>query len=248
MNIGRVNILIPMAGAGSRFQNAGFREPKPLIDVGGKPMIKWAMESFDFLDRVLSYRLIFIISKDDDEEHKLGKRLKGIFGKGIILIIAKTPTRGQAETCLLAERYIDNQEKLFIYNCDTYSRSKILDLIVKEDPDAIIPCFKSRNPRYSYAKEGVNGFVREVAEKKAISNFATTGMYYFKHGQDFVEAAKSILLGKKLTNKEFYVGPCYNELIKKGKKIRAIMSEKNFILGTPRELEKFIRRLDSLKL
>lgn len=242
MNIGRVNILIPMAGAGLRFKNAGYKEPKPLIDVGGKPMIKWAMESFDFLDRLPSYRLIFVILKEHDKKYHLGKKLKEIFGENIVLVIAKNPTRGQAETCLLAEKYVDNKEKLFIYNCDTYSSSKILGLIVRQDPDGIIPCFKSRNPLYSYAKEGANGFVSRVDEKKVISNLATTGMYYFKHGKDFVEAAKSIISGKNLTNKEFYVGPCYNELIKKGKKVRTILAQKNYILGTPEELTAFLER------
>lgn len=238
----KVNILIPMAGAGSRFAKAGFKDPKPLIKVFGKPMVQWAMKSFDFLNKIKNYKLIFVISTEHNKQYGLEKELKRIFGKDIKVIEQSTPPRGQADTCLLAKEYIDNQNKLFIYNCDTYSTSKIWQLIEEEDPDGILPCFKATDPRYSFAKLDKHGYVSETAEKKAISDLATNGMYYFKRGSDFVSGAESMIKNKINHNNEFYVAPVYNELIKSGKKIKTILVDKNYVMGTPEELANFLKK------
>lgn len=241
MSLEKVNFLIPMAGAGSRFFKAGYNIPKPLIDVFGEPMIKWAVKSFDFLDKIDNYQLIFVILEEHDNIYDLGNKLKNIFGDKAMVIKLNKITRGQAETCLAAKKQINNKNKLFIYNCDTYSTSAIWDLILAEDPDGILPCFKSDDPRYSFARINEVGDVVETAEKKAISNLATTGMYYFKHGHDFVNVVEKMISENNLYNNEFYVAPCYNELITIGKKIKTILVDKNFVMGTPEELNIFIK-------
>ncbi len=113
--------------------------------------------------------------------------------------------------------------------------------IKKEDPDGIIPCFKSNQSRYSYVRSNKSGYISEVAEKRVISNLATTGMYYFKRGADFIDAAKKMIARNNLENGEFYVGPCYNQLIKSGKKIRSVMATEIHIVGTPEELKKYLK-------
>lgn len=246
-NEDKVNILIPMAGAGLRFTNAGFKKPKPLIDVFGKPMIIWAMRSFNFLNKLKKYQLIFVISADQEKEYGLANKLQKIFGNKIKIIKQNTPPRGQADSCLLAKEYINNYNKLFIYNCDTYSTSKIWEMIEKEDPDGILPCFKSTDPKYSFAKLDDYGFICETAEKKVISNLASTGMYYFKRGSDFVSAAETMIKNVDKHNNEFYIAPCYNELLKSGKKIRTIWIDKNYVMGTPEELDDFQKKYKKSK-
>lgn len=239
LDTSQVNILITMAGVGSRFVKAGFKQPKPLISVKGKAMVEWAMNSFDFLDSHKNKKLIFLALKEHIENYRLDKELKRFFGSQIAIISVPAVTGGQAETALLASPQINNFQKLFIYNCDTYSQSPIWELIQTEDPDGVIPCFESNDPRYSYVRVDKFGYGAEVAEKKVISNLATTGMYYFKRGMDFVSSALALkALGEKQKG-EFYIGPCYNELIKAGKKIRTVKAIKNYVLGTPEELEVF---------
>lgn len=241
----KINILIPMAGAGKRFREAGFKKPKPLIDVLGEPMVKWALKSVDFLEKVKNYQLIFVILKEHDEEYNLEKELKKIFGPEINVIKIDKITRGEAETCLAAKEYINNSNKLFVYDCDSYSISKIWDLIKKEDPDGILVCFKSQDPRYSYVKLDESGYVCQTAEKKVISNFAISGTYYFKKGKDFIWAAEEMIKNNELHNNEFYMAPCYNYLLKLAKKIKIVGGDKIWIMGTPEELNFFIKNYPS---
>lgn len=235
-----VNIVIPMAGRGSRFVKAGYEKPKPLIDVLGEPMINWAMKSFDFLDSVPKYKLIFIILREHDEKYQLEKELKKLYGDKTEVVILDKVTRGQAETVLAAQKYIDNFNKLFIYNCDTYSLSPIWEMIKNEDPDGILPCFNSTDPRYSFARLDEYGYVVETTEKKPVSDLASSGMYYFKRGQDFVSAAKNSIANYDGTA-EISVAPCYNELLLSGKRIKVDKITKNHVLGTPEELDTFLK-------
>ncbi len=237
-----VNFVIPMAGHGSRFVKAGYTTPKPLIEVLGEPMIKWAMKSFDFLDEVANYRLIFIILKKHDDEFRLGQKLTELFGERTKIITINEVTRGQAETVLAAEKYINNYNRLFIYNCDTYATSPIWKMINEEDPDGILPCFKSTDPRYSFARLDEYGYVVETTEKKPVSDLASSGMYYFKRGMDFVTIAEEAVKQHSVQNEgELYVAPMYNKLLESGKKIRTVPIDKNYVLGTPEELENFLK-------
>jgi len=235
-----VNIVIPMAGLGSRFAKAGFVEPKPLIDVLGEPMISWAMKSFDFLSEIPYYRLIFIILREHEELYSLSSQLKKLFGEKAEVIYIERVSRGQAETVLAAKQFVNNYNKLFIFNCDTYSTANIWPLILEENPDGILACFESTDPRYSYAKLDEYGYVLKTAEKNPISNLASNGMYYFKRGKDFINAAEKLAYVTDTSHSELYVAPCYNELLLSGKKIRVVKVTKNHVLGTPEELKKFI--------
>lgn len=234
-----VNVLITMAGAGSRFSRAGFTTPKPLIPVKGRAMVEWAMESFNFLSWHKNKKFIFLVLKEHVEKYNLDRELKKLFGAQVEIISVPAVTLGQAETALLAAPYINNFQKLFIYNCDTYSESPIWDLILKEDPDGIIPCFESSDPKYSYVRLDEFGYAAEVAEKKVISKLATTGMYYFKRGADFINSALAQKANGEKQNGEFYVGPCYNQMIYSGKRIKTVEASKNYVLGTPEELNNF---------
>jgi capsule biosynthesis phosphatase len=235
------NILIPMAGLGSRFSQAGFTNPKPLIEVNGKTLVEWAISSLSFLINKSTSTLIFVILKEHDVQFNLSKKLKDIFSKDIIIIVVDSLTSGQAATCLAAKSTINNLNQLIIYNCDTYTtgNEKILKLVQEERPDGILASFESTDPRYSYAKCNKNGYITMTKEKEVISNQASTGLYYFRRGSDFVTAAENIIQNSKVENGEYYVAPVYNELLKSGKKIKTYKVEQNWILGTPEEMEFF---------
>lgn len=234
-----VNILIPMAGLGSRFAKAGYTDLKPLIKVKEELMIEWAIKSFDFLPELPSYRLIFVVLEEHDREHSLATRLKDLFGVRAEVLVIPALTSGQAATCLAAKKLINNHNKLFIYNCDTYSTAAIWNLIQREDPDGIMTCFNSRDAKFSFADVDDTNHVKRTTEKDPISNWASTGLYYFRRGQDFVDTAEKMLhLGEHQAG-EFYVAPLYNHLIDNGKRIKMLEVAEHWILGTPEDLDYF---------
>lgn len=239
-----INILVPISGSGQRFKDVGFTEPKPLIRVRDKFMVEWGVGSCDFLHELTDYNLIFTVRKEHMEEFKIGQKLKELFGNETVVIPIDTDNwpRGQAGHALAAKDYINNDNRLFIYSCDTYSLSPVGALIDGEDPDGILPCFKANEDRFSYAKLDQNNYVCETAEKRVISDLATTGHYYFRRGSDFVAAVESMIANGETFKNEYYVAPCYNFLIKQGKKIRVVLVTSNWVMGTPTELEDFLAR------
>ncbi len=234
-----INVVIPMAGLGSRFTKAGFTTPKPLIDVLGQPMVKWAVDSLSFLPKQ-PVQLIFIILREHEVQYELSKQLRLLFGSHIKVIQAEKLTLGQADTVYLAKDFINNFSKLFIFNCDTFSQTPDLwEHITEIDPDCTLACFTSTDARYSYAKQDSYGYVEETAEKKVISNNASTGLYYFKHGFYFIDEVEKALQSYQPDQGEIYIAPLYNNLIKLGKKVTISEASENWILGTPEELDYF---------
>jgi capsule biosynthesis phosphatase len=232
----KINVVIPMAGLGSRFASAGYAEIKPFIQVKNEPMIKWALKSLSFLPSPI--QLIFIILKEHENTYNVSEKLHDLFGRSIKIIITPTLTEGQAASVALAKDMINNQNKLFIFNCDTFSQTPNLwTHIVEKNPDGTIVCFHANDARYSYAALDQYMYVRETTEKKVISNFASNGLYYFRHGFYFIDAYEK--MKKEHTEGEMYVAPLYNYLIKNGKKVTISMTEKNWVLGTPEEKDYF---------
>lgn len=237
----KINILIPMSGAGSRFAKAGFTEPKPLIQTQGKTLVEWSLASFDFLVGKPNVQLIFVISAAHEAEYHMTERLQSFFGDHIKVLIEQPPLRGQATSCLVAAPFINNYNQLIIYNCDTYTtgNEKLLELIQKERPDGVLACFEASDPRYSFARLDEFGYVDMTKEKEVISSHASSGLYYFRRGSDFVRAVEGMIARGATAKGEYYVAPCYNELLQSGKKIMIYDVDENWVLGTPEELAHF---------
>jgi len=234
-----MNVLIPMAGAGQRFYDAGYKNPKPLIDVGGEPMIKRVIDSLSS-DR-LDVNFIFVTQK---EHLELGLK-DYLTDRGSIVAVDKI-TEGAACTVLLAEALIDNDEGLVIANCDQYLQWSFYDFVTYSKPfDGCLVTFNSTNPHHSYVKMK-KGQIDKVAEKIVISDKASAGIYYFKKGSDYVSAANRMIDKDIRTNKEFYICPVYNELVedKKRLSIYEINVNNKHMLGTPEELKIFLDKLD----
>lgn len=238
---GDMNVLIPMAGAGSRFEKAGYSFPKPLIDVKGKPMIQVVVESLN-----INANYIFIVQKTHYEKYSLQHTLN-LIAPNCKIIQVDGMTEGAACTTLLAKKLINNNSPLLIANSDQYldwNSNQFMYSMTGDEIDAGILTFPSCHPKWSYAKLCENGFVTEVAEKKAISEHATVGVYYFKKGEDYVKGAEQMINKNIRTNNEFYVCPVYNECILNGSKVKIHNVEQDSMwgLGTPEDLEEFISK------
>ncbi|MDP3726773.1 MAG: glycosyltransferase family 2 protein [bacterium] len=234
-----MNILFLAAGRASRFKEAGYTVPKSLVEAKGKPMIQYAVESLSF---VKNAQLLFLVLKEHEDNHAISEKLKKLFGMAIRIIIVDHVTEGAVATALLAREFIDNQEELIISNADHYFISKQFEKALrKKDKNysGMIPVFEATHSRWSFAKVNEKGFITEVAEKVPISNTATVGAYFFKHGKDFVWAADQMIRKDIRRNNEFYVCPVFNELIGRGDKIKAVNVEAMWSLGTPEDVTYF---------
>ena len=234
-----MNILIPMAGAGTRFESAGYTFPKPLIDIKGKPMIQWVVESLN-----INAKYIFLVRKEHYEKYSL-KHTLNLIAPNCEIITIDELTEGAACTTLLAEEYINNNSPLLLANSDQFiewDSNKFMYSMIADEIDGGILTFPSTHPKWSYAKLDEKGFVSEVAEKVPISENATVGIYYWKHGSDYVKYAKQMIDKDIRVNGEFYVCPVFNEAIQDKKKIKisSIKGEDMWGLGTPEDLNYFL--------
>jgi HAD superfamily hydrolase (TIGR01509 family) len=232
-----LNVLIPMAGAGSRFEKAGYTFPKPLIDVNNKPMIQAVVENLN-----IDANFIFIVQKSHREKYNLDALLN-MMTPGCKIVEVDGITEGAACTTLLASNFINNNNPLIIANSDQFiewDSNEFMYHMHESDCDAGILTFKSIHPKWSFVRIDEAGFVLEVAEKKTISNIATVGIYYWKHGSDYVKYARSMIDKNIRVNNEFYVCPVFNEAISDNKKIKIFNIEKMYGLGTPEDLAIFL--------
>ena len=234
----RLNVLVPMAGAGSRFAQQGYTFPKPLIEVNGKPMIQTVVENLN-----IDAHYIFIVQQEHYEKYNL-KYLLNLIAPGCDIVQINGITEGAACSTLLAKEYIDSDAPLVMANSDQYVEWNSNECMYAFTADAIdggIVTFEASHPKWSYAKLGTDGFVSEVAEKKVISNEATVGIYYWKKGSDYVKYAEQMIEKNIRVNNEFYVCPVFNEAIEDGKKIKVKRVEKMWGIGTPEDLEHFLK-------
>jgi len=239
---GDLQIVIPMAGAGKSFKKAGYKFPKFLIDVAGKPMIQWVTENIN-----AEAKYIFILNEDDYKKYNVQHMLP-LLVDNLEIVALKNETEGAPQTVLAAEKLINNNKPIAIINADQFmewNSNEFFYAMAADECDGGIVTFESTHPMYSFVKTGKDGFISECAEKKPISKQATAGVYYFRKGKDFVEGAKNMIKKKITTNDQYFICPVYNELIKKGMKIRKYDIEKVWSFALPEELDYFIKNFGS---
>ena len=233
----KLNVLIPMAGAGSRFEKAGYTFPKPLIDVKGKPMIQVVVDNLN-----MDANFIFIVQKSHREKYNLDTLLN-LITPNCKIVEVDGITEGAACTTLLAKEFIDNDSPLVMANSDQFvewDSNEFMYKMNETDCDGGIVTFKSTHPKWSFAKINDSGFVTEVAEKKPISDIATVGVYYWKKGSDYVKFAEQMIQKDIRVNNEFYVCPVFNEAILGDKKIKTFDIKQMWGLGTPEDLNYYL--------
>jgi dTDP-glucose pyrophosphorylase len=236
----KLHIILPMAGRGSRFANAGFTTPKPLIKVDGIPMFLKALSSLDSIKADVLYTII--IRKEHDEKYDLKELLIKSLPSANIVISDEEP-RGAVVDALKAKPYIEATDLVTVMDCDLWFQSSSYNKMVEDVLEGIsniaggVLTFQADNPRYSYAKFGADNIVTETAEKKVISDHAMTGAYFFASAKEFIHSADILL--QRPTNPEmpeYFISFLYNILIDEGKKIQAAIVDKFASFGTPEEL------------
>ncbi len=234
---GKMNVLIPMAGAGSRFQQAGYTFPKPLIDVEGKPMIQVVVENLN-----IDATFIYVVQKSHRAQYNLDTLLN-LITPGCKIVEVDGLTEGAACTTLLAKEFIDNDSPLLMANSDQFlewDSNEFMYKMNEQKVDGGILTFKATHPKWSFAKVDEYGYVTEVQEKNPISDIATVGVYYWAKGSDYVKYAEQMINKNIRTNNEFYVCPVYNEGIADDKKFKTFNIEKMWGLGTPEDLKYYL--------
>lgn len=243
-----LNIVLPMAGRGSRFSNAGYSIPKPFIPVNNKPMIQVVVENL--VPKGIESRFIFVCQKNHLDKFNGRELLKNLDPRCEIIEIEEI-TSGQLSSAMLAKDLINSSEPLLTANTDQFIEFDFTSFIresLSSELDGSILTMPGSDPKWSYIRiDPITNLVVETAEKKVISNEATVGVYFFKKGSDFCLAAEDMIDEGDKVNGEFYICPVYNYLIRNGKKISYSRVDKMHGLGTPEDLLNFLK-LDIAKL
>lgn len=236
-----LHVLMPMAGEGSRFAKAGWKTPKPLIELRGVPLFQRAISSVAIDGVLIKYS--FIVRQEHIENQHIDKLIMNILPEANVFSVLQT-TRGAVETCLIAESAIADEDAVVVMDCDLEFHSvKFNELVINalsvsadEAEGGALVSFNSQNPRYSYAQIDKEGRVLRTAEKEPISNHALCGSYFFGSGKDFKRIAHCFLNDGTQGTGEFYVSLLYNYLLKEGKTVRLVTMEEYCSYGTPDEI------------
>jgi dTDP-glucose pyrophosphorylase len=234
-----MTVVIPMAGRGQRFLDAGYRVPKMLVEAHGKTLLQWSVDS---LPLPLAERLIFIGLAEHERGFALAAKIRAWYGRTCNLKFVFLPgvTGGQAQTVLAARDLIAPEKPLLIFNIDTAFHSPTLARALTADNDGVLGAFTSREPRFSFAAVDAAGRVTRVTEKEPISEHALTGLYHYRRAGDFLAVAGAAVREDQRVKGEFYVAPLYNPLIAQGRRFVIDACDSHYILGTPAELAEFL--------
>lgn len=237
-----LHIIMPMAGEGLRFRNAGYSTPKPLIEIKGKPLFLRAVESVKINDTLMKYS--FIVRKEHIDKYKIDKTITYAIPKAKVYSVNET-TRGAVETCLVAEQGIDDNDAIIIMDCDLEFQSKDYNQIIMDAlrnnncSGGALVSFNSNDPKYSYAEIDENSNVIRTAEKDVISNHALCGAYFFASGKEFKTVAHKLLNEPTMLKSEFYISLLFNYLLANGDIVKLVEMEEFRSFGTPDELKRY---------
>lgn len=238
-----LHIIVPMAGAGSRFAQAGYVDPKPLIPVHGVPMIKVVIDNNT---PKREHKFIFVCQAAHVEVYGLREKLSA-WAPGCEIVEINGVTEGAACTVLKAKSLIDNDHPAMIVNSDQYCDLDInsyLQAMDDAEADGLIMTMKANDPKWSFVGFNEEGLVNRVVEKEVISDEATVGIYNFRSGKQLVAAMEQMIEKQLRVNGEYYVAPAYNEIIDaQGKVIHYTIGSEGegmYGLGIPADLNLFL--------
>lgn len=239
----KIDVVITMGGAGSRFRKAGYNIPKYMIEAKGKTLFEWSMISLEgYKNKVNQY--IFIAMKDENVavENFIKSNCQKLNINNYQIILLDYLTDGQATTAMLGSKYWNLENSLLIYNIDTYVEAGIMNEQELKG-DGFIPCFKATGDHWSFVRLNEKNQVVEIKEKQRISDYCTLGAYYFKTCQLYTDLYNEYYNEKaNMVNGEKYVAPLYDYLLSKGGQIYISDIDPKYVhvLGTPEELNYFI--------
>ncbi|MFK7851860.1 MAG: glycosyltransferase family 2 protein [Akkermansiaceae bacterium] len=233
-----MNVVIPMAGRGSRLAEEAL--PKPLVEVAGKPLFAWSTR---WIEQLESPNIIVIALEEHEERFSIREKIAEHLPNATCLLIPDV-TAGQLCTVLLAEHLMDSSKPLLIAPCDTAVEGllPIPDSLPSSDRESVkglISVASMPGDRWSFADCDANWNVSRVTEKVRISDWASTGLYYFSDTSSFLRDAKSMVEENERTGGEFYVMPLYNRMLARDERVKGVPVKKMHDLGTPEALTAF---------
>lgn len=236
-----MNVVITMAGRGSRFSKVGYQQPKHEIMAGSHSLFAWSMRS---LEQFYDEHFIFIVRKGSYSEDHLVEEIRKLGIQSYFIMELDDVTKGQADTVMQVGDNLSNDEDILIYNIDTTIKPELLSKNEIIQGDGTVPLFRAEGTHWSFAKvDNASKKITEMAEKRPISSWGSVGLYYFRRWKDFSEAFEE--LAEQLLEEygEIYIAPLYNYLIGMGKNIYPILLPKDCFaaLGTPEELQDFVQ-------
>jgi NDP-sugar pyrophosphorylase family protein len=242
----RINIVIPMAGMGKRFAEAGYTLPKPLLKIEDREIIAHIIDTM----KMPNSQFIFIVRKEHCDEHELDKKLLSFVPDAKIVKIDKV-TEGAVCTVLLAKEYFNDNNPVIIKDCDqiiNWDPEHFIEFVQRNHADGAIVNIHTEKPNYSFSRVDYAGRIYETAEKSVISNHGSVGIYYFARGKDLIKYSEKMIEKNIRVNNEFYTAPVYNQFIQDFKLILHYPIAEMFQLGTPEEFhENRTRVIDFLR-
>lgn len=222
--------IVPMAGRGSRYAKEGYHTPKPLIEIGGKPMIYWALKS---LEGVQLSRMVFVMLHEHDMQFQVRAMLTSMVQQPVSFVLLDEVTDGQLCTVLAAKEFMDEKEDVLIAASDTWVQSRLGEDVLHQQVDGMISVANLPGEQWSFARTDEAGRVVEVAEKVRISDQASTGLYYFRRAGDLIRFGEEMITRKEKTRGEYYVIPVYQKMIDAGLHIGISNASAMWDMGTP---------------
>ena len=241
-----VNLVMPMAGRGSRFATKGIPEPKPLIDLGGHPFFWWATESVR--RQIPISRVIFVILEEHARDWSLDRRILALYPTAEILAIPEV-TSGSAETAALAAARLDSNAPLLINDCDHAFLAPTLPEAIAElragTAAGTLVTFRSESPNYSYLQLSSEGTITGTVEKQVASPYAIAGCYLFRTSALFLQQYEAYR--QNCPYPELFISGIYNQMLGQHLPVTKLVLGDHFAFGTPTEYANVqARLLDSL--
>jgi dTDP-glucose pyrophosphorylase len=231
--------IIPMAGKGTRYTQHGFSTPKPLIEVAGKPMVLWALKS---IEHIVFRKIIIVGLREHEDRLNLAALVTKHLSGRVEFLWLDDVTEGQLCTVLAAKHLLDPEEDVLICASDTFVESDIGKDSKKPGVHGLISVINLPGEQWSFARTDISGNVVEVAEKKRISDNASTGLYYFRKAKDLIFFGEAIIRNNEKTRGEYYVIPVYQKMIEAGKRVAVSHARAMWDMGTPEAKEYFETR------
>lgn len=244
-----MKLIIPMAGAGSRFAEQGYTKPKPLIDVSGSPMFVKATDNIviSLCRRIDLESIIFVIDAEMDRKYELYAAIRYYYPKAKIVALYER-TQGAACTVKAASAYLYPTDPVIVANCDqlievdSTQPYTFKDMTDQYDSGMAVFHCPERDPKWSYTQTTDSGMVTRVAEKDPISDLATVGIYYWKTAQMMLNSIDAMMINDDRVNNEFYLCPAFNYTIAAGHSCGTFMVDQMHGLGTPDDLKKWVKQ------
>jgi NDP-sugar pyrophosphorylase family protein len=239
--VSTTSLVVPMAGRGSRFSKEGIAEPKPLIDLGGRPFFWWAVES---VARETSVgEIIFVVLEEHISQWAIDDRIHAYYPHATVFAISEV-TAGSAETANIGMSLLSSDGPVIVNDCDhafiAHDLQKAIDKLRLEVSGSLMT-FRSESANYSYALLALDGSVSGTIEKEAASPFAIAGCYLFSSPALYAEQYKSY--ADNCPYNELYISGIYNQMILEHISVSKVVLEEHFAFGTPEEYASVQKRL-----